>query len=85
MLDHARESEDKVLKRISTVDRHIIKVDKRLSELQGAMDKVLWVFAKHRLYSVRTQRKMARGRYGKTGIAIGTLLGAICSTLCARD
>jgi hypothetical protein len=64
MLDHAGEREDQVMKRISTVDRHIIKIDKRLFELQGAMDKVLWVLTKHRLDSVRTQRKMGRREEG---------------------
>ena len=64
MLDCAGEREDQVMKRISTVDRHISKVDKRLSELQGAMDKVLWVLAGHRLDSVSTQRQMERREEG---------------------
>ena len=33
-------------KKLGALDRHVLKVDKRLSELQKGMDNVLWVLAK---------------------------------------
>ena len=55
-------------RKVSRLDSHVHKVDKRLAEVQRGIDNIMWVLAKQRLDSVQEKSRDAREGRDKTPV-----------------